>query len=305
MTSPEVLHAAASVEGHHAVAKVGVSSSERAAGHFEVSTLECAERLFREHGYVVIDDLFTAGQIERLGQYYLQNAANLLDGTNKPDKRPLFTVPVDGPFAETAVLDNSYVSPLLSRLLGDDYIVAALSAVASFPGAPDQFLHRDAAPLFGTTENEGDAHLPPYSVSMLVPLVDCTRETGCTRVWPGSHRIVGTESGLRVGSLDPELRAGSVLMTDGRVLHRGAANHSNRVRPLFYLTFHRSWYRDFGGYERRPPIDVSRAAFQRLPKTVQDRIRWFRGPYGARTMLRYRVGKRLPGVIRRRLMRDT
>lgn len=260
---------------------------------------------------MIVEDLFTPAQMEALEEAYRRVGANRLARTNKPDHRPLFTVPVRGPFASGDLLDNPLLSPLIARLLGKDYIISAVSAVASFPGAPDQFLHRDASPLFPAPnrpqddENSVEWRLPPYSITMLVPLIDFTRETGCTRVWPGSHHIAGTEEGLRVGSLDPEVRVGSVLLTDGRVLHRGAANRSDRLRPLFYLTFHRAWFRDFGGYVRRPPIDVPLSVSRSLPGHVRARLGWIRFPYSAATMVRYRLARWLPASLRMRLFRDT
>src|SRR5690606_5147615 len=175
-----------------------------------------------------VENLFSAEQMRAFDHQYRSRNAKLLSATNKADKRPLFTVPIEGVFNDPAVLNNTLVEPILANFLGPDYIIAAVSAVASFPGAPDQHLHRDATQLFGK-DNEVDKDVPTYSMTMLVPLIDFTTETGCTRVWPGSHRIGGREEGLAVGSLDPEVKAGPVLLTDGCVLHRGAAIRSTRL----------------------------------------------------------------------------
>lgn len=266
------------------------------------SNLETAKDLFAKNGYIRVQNLFSAAQMAAFDAQYRDRYRNFLTATNKHDKRPLFTVDIEGAFAQRDVISNPILLPFLEYFLGKDFILAAMSAVASFPGAPDQHLHRDATMLFGP-DNTADYGLQVYSITMLVPLIDFTKETGCTRVWPGSHKIGGRESGLAVGSLDPEVHVGSVLISDGRVLHRGAANRSNRLRPLFYMTFHRSWYRDFGGYAQRPPILISDKNFAALPAELQARVGWSRDRYKS-VKWKYWLRKTLPVGLRMKLGKD-
>ena len=289
-------------EGQHQVASIAVTDGERARGVLDPSKLERLKSEFAKHGYVRVENLFTHAQMSAIDAQYRARYARFLTATNKPDKRPLFTVDIEGVFNDEAVLVNQLVEPLLSAFLGEDFILAAVSAVASFPGAPDQHLHRDAGQLFGK-DNETDKDVPPYSMTMLVPLIDFTRETGCTRVWPGSHLIAGREAGLAVGSLDPEVRVGSVLFTDGRTLHRGAANRSDKLRPLFYCTYHRAWYRDFSGYDARPPFLMSDKVFATMPATLQNRTDWLRDRYKS-VRLKYRLRSILPPGLRMGLFKD-
>lgn len=292
----------AAVEGRHEISSISVTEAERAAGALSPAKLEEARALFARNGYLRIENLFTPAQMQAFDAAYRSRYRNFLTATNKKDKRPLFTVNITGPFADVAVISNPLLEPFFGHFLGEDYILQAMSAVASFPGAPDQHLHRDATQLFGK-DNEIDKDLPAYSMTMLVPLIDFTRETGCTRVWPGSHRISGREAGLAVGSLDPEVKVGSVLISDGRVLHRGAANRSNRLRPLFYCTFHRSWYRDFWGYEHRPPILLSDRDFRALPAAAQKRLAWSRDRY-RKVGRKYWLRSILPPALRMRMSKD-
>lgn len=292
----------AAIVGNHQIANISISDAERAASTMSPDTLQTAKTLFAENGYIRVQNLFTAEQMAAFEAQYRDRYRNFLTATNKPDKRPLFTVNIEGAFAQREVISNPILLPFLESFLGKDFILAAMSAVASFPGAPDQHLHRDATMLFGP-QNVADYNLPVYSITMLVPLIDFTRETGCTRVWPGSHKIAGRDEGLAVGSLDPEVRVGSVLISDGRVLHRGAANGSNKLRPLFYATFHRAWYRDFGGYTQRPPIMISNKNFAALPADLQARVDWSRDRYKA-VKRKYWIRKILPVSLRLRLTKD-
>lgn len=290
------------VEGSHEVASISISQAERSNAKMDDSKLALAKTLFAKNGYIRVENLFSADQMAGFDAQYRDRFRSFLAATNKQDKRPLFTVDIEGAFAQREVMANPILAPFLESLLGKDFILAAMSAVASFPGAPDQHLHRDATMLFGP-ENTADFDVPVYSVTVLVPLINFTKETGCTRVWPGSHKIPGRENGLAVGSLDPEVHVGSVLISDGRVLHRGAANLSDKLRPLFYTTFHRSWYRDFGGYAQRPPILISNKNFAALPADLQARIGWSRDLY-KKVRRKYWLRKVLPASLRMRMSKD-
>ena len=292
----------AAIVGNHALASIAISQAERTAGMMDPANLAAAKKLFAANGYIRVENLFTAEQMAAFDAQYRDRYRNFLTATNKHDKRPLFTVDIEGAFAQAQVMSNPILVPFLEHFLGKDFILAAMSAVASFPGAPDQHLHRDATMLFGP-DNTADTDLPVYSITMLVPLINFTQQTGCTRVWPGSHKIAGREAGLAVGSLDPEVHVGSVLISDGRVLHRGAANRSDKIRPLFYTTFHRSWYRDFGGYAQRPPILISDKNFAVLPADLQARVEWSRDRY-KKVKWKYWLRKTLPVGLRMKLGKD-
>ena len=302
MSDQRPIEAIASVAGNHQIASISISKAEHDAGALTPAMLETAKHLFSENGYIRVENLFTAEQMAAFDAQYRDRYRNFLTATNKHDKRPLFTVDIEGAFARREAMTHPILAPFFESFLGKDFILAAMSAVASFPGAPDQHLHRDATMLFGP-DNTEDNHLPVYSMTMLVPLINFTKETGCTRVWPGSHKIQGSEKGLAVGSLDPEVHVGSVLISDGRVLHRGAANRSDKLRPLFYTTFHRSWYRDFGGYAQRPPILISDRNFAALPADLQARVSWSRDQYKS-VRRKYWLRKVLPVGLRMKLGKD-
>lgn len=302
MALSEEIEQLASIVGTHDLSTIAVAQSERQAGALDPEKAKRACRLFADTGYLRVENLFSPDQMARFDRLFHKQSANFLARTNKRDKRPLFTLGIEGAFNDAALLLNPLLRPVLKDALGDDFIVATVSGIASFPGAPDQFLHRDAKQLFGI-DNQADHDLPPFSVTMLVPLVDANAETGSTRIWPGSHHIAGTEQGLATGSIDPEVRVGSALLTDGRVLHRGIANTSDRIRPLLYLTFHREWYRDFGGYEHRPPIQISAREYARMSPDLQARVAWFHDTY-SKVSRKYWLRRVLPPALRTRLARD-
>ncbi len=261
---------------------VEISASERREGVLEPGTLERASELFERWGSVRLLHVFDPDFVRALAEHYRRRYWAKLIETAKPDGRPLFTPSIEGPFADARYLTPPMVWPLVKRALGDDCVLGAFGSVVSFPGAPDQFVHRDSESLYD--DYSVDVRLPPYALTVLFPLVDADDETGATRVWPGTHRVPSFEEAQRMPSASPELPAGSALMTDSRTLHGGSANRSRNVRPVVYNAYHRSWYRDRGGYEDRPPVHLGIVDQLRLPA---ERRPMFRIPVESSSLDRF------------------
>lgn len=131
------------------------------------------------------------------------------------------------------------VEPLLLPLLGRDAVRVWSGAFLSLPSAESghQRWHADTPHLF-------HQHLPPHVLSVLVPLSDVTEALGPTEFRLGSHgygNLQGPDGGPGVA---PCPKAGSVLIYDYRIEHRGLANCAESPRPLLYLTYAKPWWRD-------------------------------------------------------------
>jgi hypothetical protein len=237
----------------------------------ESSQTEEAVRLFRAFGAVRLVNVFSVSFREELRRHYLLKYTNELEATRQEDRRPLYTVDISGPIATPEYLVNPLVAPIFAALLGEDFVIGAVSTVISFPGAPQQFVHRDSPSL--CDDYHVDAKLPPYALTTLIPMIDANAHTGSTRVWLGSHVEGDLEKGQKLASDSPDVPFGSLLMTDSRVLHCGSPNVSSSVRPLLYNTYHRAWFRDFSGYQRRPSVSVSHSVRSNLPASLVPRFR--------------------------------
>ena len=250
---------------------VSFSTEEAIAAQPSTDNVEASVRLFAEHGAVRLLNVFSEGFRARLREHYMSRYRLEMEATRQADKRPLFTVDVEGPVAEEAYLVNGLLAPILERLLGEDFVLGAVSTVISFPGAPQQFVHRDSPSLYG--DYSIDSMLPAYALTTLIPMVDANAETGSTRVWLGSHRLADADKRETRPSASPDVPFGSMLMTDSRVLHCGSPNQSERVRPLLYNTYHRNWFRDYSGYERRQAVSISGKARALMPAHLRRRFR--------------------------------
>ena len=152
-------------------------------------------------------------------------------------------------------------SGLIASVLGDDADLWCCGVISSEPGSADQYWHSDSP-------HEAREHECPNAISVLVALQDVPMIMGPTEFARGSHRLTnhlrnpslvvdelvyqhaGTSpKSLVQGTSQPvpetwasSLPAGSCLLFDDRILHRGMANRSDATRYVAYLTYRRSAY---------------------------------------------------------------
>lgn len=145
------------------------------------------------------------------------------------------------PFSPGAggVLADERLVSALRKLLGPKARVETAGLVAAEPGAAEQRWHQDVPHLFAHP-----AHLPPHFIAVFVPLcaVSHAAGNGPTEFQPSSHVKANAARALPAHAFDCPL--GSLIVFDGRVLHRGAANRSAAPREVLFLNVCRHWYRD-------------------------------------------------------------
>ena len=146
--------------------------------------------------------------------------------------------------------------------------------VVAAPGASLQGIHRDGRQLFGDGELDdcgvAGAPLPAHCLTVFVPLLALRDCHGPTEFFPGTH-VLPDAVDARVSASTGKgvtfpVAAGSAIMFDYRVHHRGLANTSGEDRPLLYFTYARSWFEDVTNYGST----VSIFDFDSVPKTKPD-----------------------------------
>jgi hypothetical protein len=123
----------------------------------------------------------------------------------------------------------------------------------NLPGSVDQGLHADMGQLWpGLVQPP-----PPHALIVNIPLVDVDERNGAIEVWPSSHHNPGiwvggsqwvdaasAESQRSVASpLRLTTPAGSLILRDGRLWHRGRSNPSPTPRPMIALVYVVPWIR--------------------------------------------------------------
>lgn len=187
------------------------------------------------------------------------------------------------PFAGALLSARFYANPalraVLAGLLGEDYRIGSLETVVARPGAYRQHQHIDGPVRFDRVLGRarrpyaGDlSRLPPYAVTLCVPLCDITQDNGPTALWPGSHR-------LALGARPPGERAlarrfreermtgpfGRTFLFDYRLFHCGLPNMTPEPRAVLMFVFVRPWFRDPNLAEVRPGVVIEPRALARVP----------------------------------------
>lgn len=230
---------------------------------------------FREAGVLILKEFMPPDQVEALGAEYARRepdpASRLpeADVTQVGDQRYMLSLDVAGAFAAPDIFAHPVALSLAGEILGSDFILGSYVAVTSLPGSKMQRLHTDQEGLFGDAEL--DAAVPPYCITLVIPLVGLNGTTGSTLFFPGSHQSMQAAEAAGVA---PELAVGDALLFDTRVTHGGLANRSSAPRPVIYCSYHRAWYRDVTNFRGMPPMKLTRAAFDALSEEQQDLVAW-------------------------------
>lgn len=145
----------------------------------------------------------------------------------------------------------------LQQLGFDDIKFSRAYLINKPPHSPALFWHQDCTMWNGEPRAYGE--ITPQLFAMFY-LTDTTRENGCLRVIPGSHRrrhplhhIIGTAhtAGTRrmedpdsplyrpaKGEIDILVCAGDLVLGDGRTLHASHANGSDQERSVITIWYH-------------------------------------------------------------------
>lgn len=188
-------------------------------------------------------------------------------------------IPFAGPFLDRRFYANPAVHAMLGALLGPAYCIGSLEAVIAEPGSGRQHQHIDGPVRFDRQfgkrrEPYGKdlADIPPYAVTLAVPLCDVTDENGPTAIWKGSHRAAlrarppgAAEVGRRFPLERLTTPLGGAYFFDFRVFHGGMPNDSPEPRPVLMFVFTRSWYRDPNQNEVFPSVVISPKDLARVP----------------------------------------
>ena len=226
------------------------------------AAIERATRELFEEGYTVVEDALPPDLLSELRQEYMREFSAKLarlrlrsvdpgpkveanDGV-RIDFRPVggnhdvnrwnMHLPSRLPFLDPRVVAHPLVVAVVQRMLGAAPTLAIIASDVPLRGSTYQNIHQDVS--------------APW-ITLNVPLVDCTEENGALELWPRTHRNPAaldstapyrmTEEQIRAATRVPPkkmlLRAGSFLIRDQRLLHRGTPNRTDEPRPMFNLHY--------------------------------------------------------------------
>ena len=261
---------------------VAVSPAESDRGELLPETERRGYEALRTHGCVVLRGVLPLATVDAMYQDYLSRYGSLAESAmrelaRKPPPNRFFrvgaerydiTLRMNGAFGRPEVFANGILRRFLTPLLGEDMRLNSFSTVVSYPGAAIQHIHRDHAHLF--VDPSVDPNLPVYAVNVAVPLIDVDLEIGPTGIWPGSHRWPAQAPLPQPETVTAfEFQRGDCILLDYRTLHVGLPNRSNRVRPIVYIVYSRSWFFDEINHPMRVPLDMPFEDYAVLPDPIR------------------------------------
>ena len=152
-------------------------------------------------------------------------------------------------------LNKAAWMPIVRKILGEDAILVHKGAFLSLPGAETQVYHQDGVHLNNKIQK------PCHAVNVFIPLVDLDITNGPTEFCLGTHYL-GYEGFVRDMCDTPTPKAGTPLIFDYRLGHRGLGNSSPHSRPIVYLTYTPA------SNEFKDSVNFSRKRYKKLGELV-------------------------------------
>ncbi len=195
-----------------------------------------------EHGYAIVDDVASAELLDRFAAEVAPWVEQSDAGRDHYDGR--FTRRTGSLIERCPASRELVMHPLV------------IGAVAHFLGhATTQQLHLTQLITVGPGETKQKPHRDQMAFDFfpfpadyhaqcntMWALTDFTAENGATHIHPGSSTMPDDEAALSP-DFQAEMRRGSVLFYEGKVLHGAGANTSDSVRQGINITYAVGWVR--------------------------------------------------------------
>jgi hypothetical protein len=244
---------------------------ERERQALDPERLRLAVQLVRMNGFVLFERVLPDTLVKELRMVFLSAFEKYVARTdpNRGASRYQMHLPFIEPFIHPTITANPFVLQVVDAVLGEDCVCHYFASDTPLPGSDYQRVHSDIGALFG----EGQP-MPPYSLVMNLPLVDCTVENGAVEIWPGGSHLMPT--GVDMATLAPLMHservcmpAGSLLVRDMRMWHRGTPNRSDHARPHLAFIYSKPWLKT-----HYPPIAIPKETYDGLTERQKRLFRF-------------------------------
>ena len=250
-----------------------LTPEERAGLTLSAQSLQSALDQVKVNGYVLFESVIPAERLAMIREAFMTRLAEqqIRAPSNRGNNRYQMHLPFREPFMDPFVIAHPLALTILDAVLGSNCHCHYFASDTALPGSDYQEVHSDIALLFPETLLSS----PAYSIVVNIPLIDVTLEHGPVEIWPGgTHLMPGPMTPQNVAShMHSELvtmPAGSLLIRDMRMWHRGTPNRSNVARPHLALVYSRYWFRD-AGYG---PIEIPKSVYAELTPRGQQLFRF-------------------------------
>lgn len=193
-----------------------------------MSNLDTHLQRIRIDGYTIVEKLLEQPALEQIKTElapYLQH-----EKMGRNDFEGLCTERVYALLSKAPsiaqIIEHPFILSMLDEVLPKNYLLSAALAINVHPGETPQPFHID--------DSAGGLQLPKprraFGYSTIWAFDDFTIDNGATEVVPGSHHWPSDRQPRRDEVVQVIMPAGSVVVFDGTLLHRGGANRADTNR---------------------------------------------------------------------------
>ncbi|MBP3961741.1 phytanoyl-CoA dioxygenase family protein [Paenibacillus lignilyticus] len=238
--------------------RIKLTEQELATGQLNPETLETAAEQVKVNGYILFEKVLSDEKIKTIRDSFDPIFDEYIDkrGYNTGTNRAQMFLPFMAPFNDSEVIAHPIVMSVIEKVLGRGFHCSYFASDTPMPGSDYQAVHCDIMPLFP----ELTVPLPAFSLVVNIPLVDVNEVNGPLEIWPGGTHLNPDNANHDTldGSINPNLHivraaegmlsekvfmpAGSIVIRDIRMWHRGTPNRSDDRRTNLAMIFNRHWY---------------------------------------------------------------
>jgi ectoine hydroxylase-related dioxygenase (phytanoyl-CoA dioxygenase family) len=233
-----------------------------------------------------IDEDFRLKILNRIREIEAETLADLREGESESDSSFYRTggiLEADPLFWDIPI--NPDVLPIVEGVLGPDFLLSQVSGIDLKPNTKNiQPLHPDDG-LIPVVR----PHPIPIGCTALWCITDFRHETGGTRVLPGSHKLVdigvawdSDETNELPGLVQPEVKAGGIIVFDHAIFHGCGDNHSDEWRLGIQCSYHAGWIRPASNHF----LSIPREHAAKYPERLADLLGYktYGGAFGTITV---------------------
>jgi len=217
---------------------------------------------FRRDGFVILDRALGDAELDELRAALAPFEA----------ERPMGRTPFEGQRSQRVyslagkgaafhrLAEHARVVAILDQVLAANYLLSTMQSIRLHPGERAQPWHTDDAFYVSPRPRERT-----LAVSVIWAIEDFTRDNGATEVLRGSHAWGGEHPDEQPRTPEAAvMRAGSAIVFDAALWHRGGANASNGTRLAISPQYCQPWLRPQESQLLIVPPDDARACSDRM-----------------------------------------
>jgi ectoine hydroxylase-related dioxygenase (phytanoyl-CoA dioxygenase family) len=252
-----------------------LSVEELSSRTLKPETIQIAAEQVRINGYVLLEDILSKEKVKALHSIFMDlfEAHIAKTDSNRGKNRTQMFLPFADPFIDPELVTNPFALPIMEELLGKDCAIKYFASDTPLSGSDYQAVHSDLTPLFPGSS----ITLPATGVVLNIPLVDFQEDNGPVEIWPGGTHLIPENVNrpeniqMLAQTMHSEpviMTAGSLLIRDIRMWHRGTPNRSDAARPNLAMVYFRSWF------NAQPKIDIPHERYDSLSERAQQLFRF-------------------------------